>query len=126
MIGAINTLLKSCILIFIVFIPMKTTFYQASFVGLAVIFCFYFFYYRKMEMLKELFLLYRHIIIAFCLILLSMTISNLLGKFVTIDSWSTQFHYLFRYFFVFLILLFFYREKLISKKFIILAILFQT
>ena len=123
MIGAINTLLKSCILIFVIFIPMKTTFYQGSFVGLAVVFCFYCFYYRKIETLKELFLLYKHIVIAFGLILLSMTISNSLGKFVTMDSWSTQFHYLFRYFFVFFILLFFYREKLISQRFIALAIL---
>lgn len=116
-------LLKFFVLIWIIFIPMKTSFYQISFIMMVGIFCAYLFLNKKMPAFKDILQQYKNILLAFGLILLSMTISNSLGKFVTMDSWSTQFHYLFRYFFVFLILLFFHREKLISQRFIALAIL---
>lgn len=115
--------LKFFFIVFIVFIPIKTTFYQASFIGLVITFLFYCFYYSKINVLKELLLSYKHISISFFLILLSMTISNSLGKFVTIDGWIIQFHYLFRYFLLFMMLIFFYKEKLISHRFITWLIL---
>ena len=116
-------LLKFFVLIWIIFIPMKTSFYQISFIMIVGIFCAYLFLNKKMLVFKDILQQNKNILLAFGLILLSMTISNSLGKFVTMDSWRTQFHYLFRYFFVFLILLFFHREKLISQRFIALAIL---
>lgn len=116
-------LMKVFLFIWIVYIPMKTSVYQISFVGISVIFFIYLFLYKQISTLKDILIQNKNLIFAFGLVLVSMTISNSLGKFVTLNSWSTQFHYLFRYFFIFIMLLFFYNKNLITKKFITIIIL---
>lgn len=118
----LNHLLKSTIFIFILFIPMKTSIYQISFVILTILFFIYLIYYRKFNTLKHLFLIYKDIYFKFSLIILSMFISNILSYFIISESWFVLMQYIGRYFLFFWILIFFYNEKMISKPFIIIAI----
>ena len=102
---------------------MKTSVYQISFVGIVGTFLIYLYTNKKLPMLKNLFLEQKNILFAFGFILVSMTTSNALSPVATLDSWSAEFQYLFRYFFMFAILLLFHKEDIFSKKFIVIAIL---
>jgi len=119
----IRLLLSIFLLIWIIYIPMKTSIYQISFACNVVLFFTYLFLNKKIYILKDILIENKNLILVFGLVLVSMTISNTLGRFVTLESWNTQFQYLFRYFFMFIMLLFFYKENLISKKFVLIAIL---
>lgn len=116
--------IKFFFLIWITFIPIKTSVYQISFVIIVGIFLAYV-KNRPISHLNSIFIEYKTIIIGFGLVLVSMTISNILSPLTTMYSWTVQFHYLFRYFLMFIILLFFFKEKIISKKFLLLCVLFS-
>ena len=116
-------LAKFFFVIWVVFIPMKTSIYQISFAGVVGVFFAYLFLSSKISTLKSIFIENKNIISAFGLVLVSMTISNALSTETTIYSWSTQFHYLFRYFFMFIMLLFFHKEAIFSKNFILITVL---
>ena len=118
----LKKLFNITLFIWIIFIPMKTSFYQISYVLLIILFLVHLFTEKRftlfIEMLKE----YKSLLIAFSLIILSMTISNLLSNITTFLSWKTEFLYIFRYFLLFLILIFLHRENFFTKKFLLIAI----
>lgn len=119
-----NFWLKFFLLIWITFIPIKTSVYQISFVIIVLLFLAYL-KNERMPLLQSMLREYQTIIIAFGLVLVSMTISNTLSPYTTLESWSTEFHYLFRYFLMFIILSFFSRAKIINKRLVLFCILFS-
>ncbi|WP_067177507.1 O-antigen ligase [Sulfurospirillum sp. UCH001] len=118
-------LIKFFLFMWIAFIPMKTSVYQISFIGILGVFFTYLFLHKKILILKSIFIEHKNIVFSFGIILISMTISNSLSTVTTIDSWSAEFHYVFRYFFIFVILIFFHKESIISKKFVLFTVLFS-
>ncbi len=117
------TLFKIFLFIWIIFIPMKTFFYPLSYVFMVIIFLVHLFRNNRIYKFKEMLYTYKNILIAFLLIIISMTISNISSPLSNLLSWHTEFNYMFRYLFIFLILSFLYKEKFFSKKFILISIL---
>ena len=117
-------LAKFFFLIWIVFIPMKTSVYQISFLCIVGVFLTYLLLYKKIFILKHIVIEHKNVIFSFGIILISMTISNSLSTVTTLESWIPEFHYIFRYFFIFLILVFFHKEAIINKKFVLFSVLF--
>ncbi len=122
---SLKLLFKATLFIWVLFIPMKTSFYPISYVLMVAIFLYYIFVQKHTEQFKNMIKQLKTLIIFFCLILTSMTISNTLSPITTFQSWSTEFNYAFRYFLIFIILLFFYKERFFTKKFLIVCILFS-
>jgi len=118
----LNILFKISIFIWILFIPMKTSFYQISYASMILLFLIYIFTNNKLTHFTQILHEQKTVLIAFSFIILSMTISNLVSPISTYLSWKTEFYYVFRYLFVFLILLFFYKEGVFTKRFLIIAI----
>lgn len=114
---------NSLLFVWILFIPMKTSFYQISYILMIIFFLIYIskkkLFIDFINMLNN----YRSILISFILIILSMTISNSLSDITTKSSWAVEFHYVFRYLFIFIILLFLYQQNFFTKKFILVSIL---
>ncbi len=123
-------LINFFICIFIIFIPMKTSVYQISYGLLVLFFLINIIIYKKAAIFKKLVLTYKDILIAFSIIITSMVISNYLSEYANYSSWKPIFHYITRYFLLFLILLYFYKEQIISKRsiviYIMLSLLFQA
>lgn len=128
---AINSLLIHFFLcIFIIFIPMKTSIYQISFVLLVLCFLSHLYLYQNFMTLKKLFTLYKDIFVSFFIVVLSMVISNVLSDHANVNSWKAIFYYITRYFLLFIMLLYFYKENIITKKslliYILLSLLIQA
>ena len=125
---SMNTILpilaKLFFFIWVIFIPMKTSFYQISFLCIVGVFLTYLLLYKKIFILKHIVIEHKNVIFSFGIILISMTISNSLSTVTTLESWIPEFHYIFRYFFIFLILVFFHKEAIINKKFVLFSVLF--
>lgn len=117
------TLFKTFLFIWIIFIPMKTSFYPLSYALMIIIFFIYLFKNKKTHVFREILYQHKNTLLAFSLVIVSMTISNTLSPISNLLSWRTEFNYIFRYFFIFLILSFLYQEKFFTKRFIVVAIL---
>jgi len=118
----LNILFKISLFVWLIFIPMKTSFYQISYALMILLFLIYIFTNKKVTQFTKIIYEQKTILIAFSFVILSMTISNLLSPTSTYLSWKTEFYYVFRYLFIFLILLFFYKEKFFTKKNLIIVI----
>ena len=121
----IQVLFKFFLTLWIIFIPMKTAFYVAGYVGMILIFLYYIFKHKKHNILLGIFKQYKKTIFIFFLIILSMTISNTISSYTSSISWRTELNYIFRYFLIFLILIFFYKESFFTKRFLLIVILFS-
>ncbi len=113
---------KISLFIWVLFIPMKTSFYQISYVLMILLFLIYIFFYKKTTQFTEIIHEQKAILIAFSFIILGMTISNFISPISTFLSWKTEFHYIFRYLIMFLTLLLFYRERIFTKRFLVITI----
>ena len=118
----LEILFKISLFIWILFIPMKTSFYQISYVLMILLFLIYIFFYKKTTQFTEIIHEQKAILIAFSFIILSMTISNFISPISTFLSWKTEFHYVFRYLIMFLTLLLFYKERIFTKRFLVITI----
>ncbi len=118
----LNTLFKISFFIWVLFIPAKTSFYPISYVFMILLFLIYIFFYKKTIQFTKIVYEQKTILISFSFIILSMTISNFISPISTFLSWKTEFHYVFRYLIIFLILLLFYRERIFTKRFLIITI----
>lgn len=119
----LSTLFRIFLFIWIIFIPMKTSFYPLSNALMIIIFLVHLFKNKRFYEFKEMLYAHKNILLAFLLVILSMTISNISSPISNLLSWKTEFMYIFRYFFLFLILSFLYKEEFFTKRFIVIAIL---
>ena len=120
---SIQNLFKFFLAIWVIFIPMKTVFYVASYIGMVLIFIYYIFAYKKYNILLEIMKQYKITIFLFFLIILSMTISNAISSYTSFISWRAELNYIFRYFLIFMVLIFFYKESFFTKRFLLITIL---
>ena len=116
-------LLNFLLLIWILSIPFKNSIYQMSTVLIMVYFLVYLVKNRDFIYLKEIIIKYRDLIIIFLLIILSMTISNFLNETSKTDAWRIMFSFIYRYAFIFFILIFFYSKNFFSRKQLFIYIL---
>ena len=109
----------------ILFIPMKTVIYQASYIMMLLLIVFHI--YKNKTLNNLLFILHKLKDILFILlcIIVSMTISNTLSEFSTFMSWKVEFTYIYRYIFASLMLLYAYQQHLFSKKALVIFIIFS-
>jgi len=109
--------------VFILFIPMKTSIYPISF-SIFVILCgIHFFINHQFSSFSALFIEEKKLFIAFGFVIFSMIYSNILSPYTSLNSWRIIGHYTFRYFLLFILLIILYRNTVISKRFLIIAIL---
>ena len=102
-------------LIWLISIPLKNSIYQISTILLIVLFLTHCFYYRQKAVLIEVLFTYKKLLVVFLLFVTSMIISSLFGiseKSVYVEIVK----YFFRYLFIFVILLYFYKQSFFSKK----------
>lgn len=109
-------LLNLLLLIWILSIPFKNSIYQMSTVLIIVYFLVYLVKNRDFNYLKNIIIKFKDLIIAFLSIILSMTISNLLNNVSETDAWKIELSFIYRYAFIFFILIFFYSKNFFSKK----------
>jgi len=119
----IQNIFKIFLFVWILFIPMKTAIYPISYVLMVLVFLYYLISYKKINDFKKLLIRYKTTIYIFFLIVFSMTISNVLSPITNTLSWRTELNYVFRYFLIFIMLLFLYRENFFTKRFVIVSIL---
>ena len=94
------------LLIWVVSIPFKNVLYQGSTIFLIIFFIVYIFKNKDYDNLRILFYKYKDLFIAFSLIILSMTISNILNDVSKTEAWHLEFSYIYRYAFIFIIFIF--------------------
>jgi len=90
---------------------------------MVIVFFVHLFKNKRFYEFKKILYIHKNILIAFSFVIVSMTISNLLSPISNLLSWQTEFNYVFRYLFIFLILSFLFKEKFFTKRFIVVAIL---
>ncbi|GEM_PF-2246175 len=109
--------------IFILFIPMKTAIYPISYSLFLFFSGIYFYKNRLVCSLTDFAITYQKLLIAFGLVIASMVTSNLLSPYVSFGSWKVIFEYVVRYFLLFVVLIVLYQNAVISKRFLLVAIL---
>ena len=109
--------------LWILFIPFKNAFYQASTFLLIVTFFIYVVVNKDYKYVKEIIVKYKDIVFAFLLILISMTISNLINDVSKTNAWYLELAYLHRYALILLILFYFYSKDFFDKNLLITFIL---
>lgn len=112
-------------LIWIISIPFKNAVYQVSTILLILFFLAYLIKHRDFSYFKDLILKYKTLLYSFLLILISMFISNIINDISNIDSWKVQLSYIYRYVFIFIILLYFYSKEIFTKKIVYIFLLFS-
>ncbi|MDX9901648.1 MAG: O-antigen ligase family protein [Aliarcobacter sp.] len=110
------------LLVWVISIPFKNAIYQGSTIFLIIFFLVYVIKNRDYDNLKILFYKYKDLFIAFSLIILSMTISNILNDVSKTDAWHLEFSYIYRYAFIFIVLIYFYSKDFFSKQMLIIFI----
>jgi len=108
--------------IWVISIPFKNALYQGSTIFLIIFFLVYVIKNKDYDNLKILFYKYKDLFIAFFLIILSMTISNILNDVSKTEAWHLEFSYIYRYAFVFIVLIYFYSKNFFSKQMLIIFI----
>lgn len=110
------------LLVWVISIPFKNAIYQGSTIFLIIFFLVYVIKNKDYCNLKILFYKYKDLFIAFSLIILSMTISNILNDVSKTEAWHLEFSYIYRYAFIFIILIYFYSKDFFSKQMLIIFI----
>ena len=119
----VENLFRFFLVLWILFIPLKTVFYQLAWVGLIVTFFAYCFMQKGCA--KEfvaIFKYFKDVSILFSLIIVSMIVASLLNPAHQEVHWRWIFSYIFQYFVIFFILLFMYRRRVFSTRFLIATI----
>lgn len=109
----------------IVFIPMKTVFYQISYMMMLTLVVFHVYINKTFNDLLSIFVRLKDIIFILLCILLSMTISNAVSEVSTFTSWKVEFTYIYRYIFASILLLYAYQQHLFQKKTLVIFIIFS-
>lgn len=110
--------------VWILFIPMKNSVYQISIVLLIALFLFDIAQKKNYASFIDVLNVYKDIMIGFCLILVSMSISNYLGVQAP-KAWYLEGMFILRYGFIGIILIYGYYKNYINQKIILLMILFS-
>ncbi|WP_024954288.1 O-antigen ligase family protein [Sulfurospirillum arcachonense] len=121
----LQVLFKIFLFIWILFIPMKTSIYPMSYALMIVLFLIYICTKKKIIQVTQMIKEYKNLLLSFSLVIVAMTISNSFNNIFNFTGWRAEFHYIFRYLLLFLILLFLYKENFFTKKFLIITILFS-
>ncbi|MDD2292012.1 MAG: O-antigen ligase family protein [Aliarcobacter sp.] len=118
----VKNIFNVLLLVWVISIPFKNAIYQGSTIFLIIFFLVYVIKNRDYENLKILFYKYKDLFIAFSLIILSMTISNILNDVSKTEAWHLEFSYIYRYAFIFIVLIYFYSKDFFSKQMLIIFI----
>lgn len=110
------------LLVWVISIPFKNAIYQGSTIFLIIFFLVYVIKNKDYGNLKILFYKYKDLFIAFSLIILSMTISNILNDVSKTEAWHLEVSYIYRYAFIFIVLIYFYSKDFFSKQMLIIFI----
>lgn len=110
------------LLVWVISIPFKNAIYQGSTIFLIIFFLVYVIKNKDYDNLKILFYKYKDLFIAFSLIILSMTISNILNDVSKTEAWQLELSYIYRYAFIFIVLIYFYSKDFFSKQILIIFI----
>ncbi|GIT98464.1 O-antigen ligase [Sulfurovum sp. TSL1] len=102
-------------------IPLKNAIYQISTVLIIILFLIHYFYYKQKDFLLGILTTYKKVLIVFLLFIASMLLSTLFGISEKHEIFSI-FKYIYRYIFIFIILLYFYKQSFFSKKYLLSAI----
>lgn len=121
-INPLSFLTKTIFLLWIISIPLKNSLYQLSVIALSLLFFADLYFTSSIETLKNIFKTYKDIIIAFGLIIVTMTVSNAFGIQAE-KAWYLEAMFILRYGLIFFILIYFYYKDYISLKIILLMIL---
>lgn len=111
------------LLIWILSIPFKNSVYQISTILIIVYFLIYVIKNKDFIYLKNIIMRFKDLFIIFLLIILSMTISNLANDVSKTDAWRIELSFIYRYAFIFFILIFLYSKEFFTKKYIFIYIL---
>jgi len=117
-----NYLFNILLLIWCISIPFKNAVYQISTGLIVLFFLVYIVKYKDYIYFKELALRFKDLILAFFLIILSMTISNFINNVSKTDAWRTELMFIIRYAFPFIIFIYFYSKKFFKKNSLLLFI----
>lgn len=107
--------------IWIFSIPLKNAVYQISTALIVILFFIHYFYYKQKTFLLEILLTYKKLVIVFLLFIGSMGLSTLLGISKESELFEV-FIYFYRYILIFIILLYFYKQSLFSRKWLLIVI----
>jgi O-antigen ligase len=118
-----QVIFNSILLIWILSIPFKNSVYQISTILIIVYFLIYVIKNKDFIYLKNIIMRFKDLFIIFLLIILSMTISNLANDVSKTDAWRIELSFIYRYAFIFFILIFFYSKEFFSKKNVFVYIL---
>jgi O-antigen ligase len=112
---------QSILFLWILSIPLKNALYQVSTALIVILFFIHYFYYKQKDFLLEILTTYKKLLIVFLLFIASMTLSTLLG--ISDKSELLEiFKYIYRYVFIFIILLYFYKQSLFSRQWLLSVI----
>lgn len=115
-------LTKIILLVWIVSIPFKNSIYQISIVVLPLLFFADLYFTHSIMILKNIFRTYKDVTIAFGIIVVSMTLSNVFGIQAE-KAWYLELMFIARYGLIFFVLIYFYYKDYFSLKLLVLMIL---
>ncbi len=107
--------------IWIFSIPLKNSLYQISTILLIILFFIHLFTYKQKNILLNILTIYKKLLILFLLFIASMALSSALGISEK-DELSEIFKYFGRYTLVFIVLLYFYKQGLFSRQWLLSVI----
>lgn len=107
--------------IWIFSIPLKNSIYQTSTILIIILFFIHYFTYRQKTTLLNILTTYKKLLILFLLFITSMILSSVFG-ITEKDEFSEIFKYFYRYILILIILLYFYKQALFSRQWLLLAI----
>lgn len=124
-----KNIFNALLFIWVISIPFKNSVYQISTVSLILFFIVYIIKNKDFSYLKVLIKKYKDVILSCFLIILSMTISNIINDVSKTSAWSLELKFIYRYIFIFTLLIYFYSKKVFTKKllfiFIFISLLIQ-
>ena len=112
---------QTILFIWIFSIPLKNALYQISTALIVILFLIHCLYYKQKDFLLEILTTYKKLLIVFLLFIASMTLSTLLG-ISDKSEFLEIFKYIYRYVFIFIILLYFYKQSLFSRQWLLSVI----
>lgn len=118
----IQNLFNLLLLIWCIFIPFKDAIYQISTALIILFFITYVLINKDYKYLKNIILRFKELVIAFSLVILSMTISNIINDVSNTDAWRIELMFILRYALIFVILIYFYSKNFFSKNNLIIFI----
>lgn len=116
----LSAAVKLIVFIFILFIPLKDSVYEITNGLIGILFC----YLMIKNKDKDFLIGNTHAVLIFCLIFLSMTLSNLVGD-AGLYGWEKQVQFFYRYALLYFALLYFLKKGYVSIHFLFRALLFS-